>query len=177
MAADEDNQDRKAETPSRGTLVSLFRPGHPRIQLPVALDQRTGRELTISPAVFAAPNPSRIWESIGEMQIDPARLARNGLFLKPEHHGITRYFDMMRTRIAQAMAKEGMSRLAITSPTSGCGKDFVLANLALSLGRLPSCRTVLMDLDLRQPRLASLFAQSATQPLIEVLVHTSETAG
>ena len=37
MAADEDNQDRKAETPSRGTLVSLFRPGHPRIQLPVAL--------------------------------------------------------------------------------------------------------------------------------------------
>ncbi|NPD13871.1 CpsD/CapB family tyrosine-protein kinase [Xinfangfangia sp. D13-10-4-6] len=173
MAADEDDQDhsrdRSPGQAARAAQISLFRPGQPRIQLPVALDQRTGREISISPAVFAAPNPSRIWESISELQVDPAALVRNGLFLKPEHHTITRYFDMLRTRIAQAMAKEGMSRLAITSPTSGCGKSFVAANLALSLGRLPSCRTVLLDLELRRPRLASLFAQASAPALIDFL--------
>ncbi|WP_157970863.1 CpsD/CapB family tyrosine-protein kinase [Pseudogemmobacter bohemicus] len=170
MGAEDNDQDRNAESTARGSLVSLFRPGHPRISLPIALDQRTGREITIPPSVFAGPNPSKVWESIGEMQADPARLIRNGLFLKPEHHQITRYFDMLRTRIAQAMAKEGMSRLAITSPRAGCGKSYVAANLALSLGRLPSCRTLLMDLDLRRPRQAGLFAQSTAPQLLEFLL-------
>ncbi|SEB49822.1 Chromosome partitioning ATPase, Mrp family, contains Fe-S cluster [Rhodobacter sp. 24-YEA-8] len=169
MGAEDNNQDRKAGAAARGTAVSLFKPGHPRINLPIALDQRTGREISISPAVFASPNPSKVWESIGEIHVDAARLVRNGLFMKPEHHQITRYFDMLRTRIAQAMTKEGMSRLAITSPRAGCGKSYVAANLALSLGRLPSCRTVLMDLDLRHPRLASLFAQTPSPQLLEFL--------
>src|SRR5690606_896928 len=169
MGADDDNHSRKAEAVARGSAVSLFRPGQPRLNLPIALDQRTGRQLSISPAIFAGPNPSRVWESIGETRVDAALLARTGLFLKPEHHQTTRYFDMLRTRIAQAMAKEGMTRLAITSPRSGCGKSYVAANLALSLGRLPSCRTVLMDLDLRLPRLAGLFGQMPAPQLIEFL--------
>jgi Mrp family chromosome partitioning ATPase len=46
----------------------------------------------------------------------------------------------------------------------------VAANLALSMARLPSCRTVLMDLELRQPELAHLFGQKDATPLIEFLM-------
>ncbi len=68
------------------------------------------------------------------------------------------------------MAKHGWTRLAVTSPTHGCGKSFVAANLALSLARLPSCRTVLMDLELRAPQLAALFGRKDAAPLIEFLM-------
>ena len=63
-------------------------------------------------------------------------------------------FDLLRTRLLQALKARGWSRVAITSPTKACGKTFVAANLALSLARRPSCRAVLMDLDLRIPSLA-----------------------
>ncbi|VDC27698.1 CpsD/CapB family tyrosine-protein kinase [Pseudogemmobacter humi] len=160
----------KSRSAVRPGYVSLFRPGHPRIESAVTLDQRTGREIMLAPENFAAPNPSRVWESIGEVQVNPDRLARNGLFPKAEQHPATRIFDMLRTRIAQAMTKEGWNRLAVTSPGPGCGASFVAANLALALGRLPSCRTVLMDLDLREPKLADLFGQTDAQPLLDFLM-------
>ncbi len=69
-------------------------------------------------------------------------------------HGV---FDMMRTRVAQAMTERGWSRIAITSPTKNCGKTFVSANLALSLARRRSLRVGLLDLDLRLPSLAGIF--------------------
>ena len=65
-------------------------------------------------------------------------------------------FDLLRTRLLQALKARGWSQVAITSPTKGCGKTFVAANLALSLSRRASCRTVLMDLDLRMPSLATV---------------------
>ena len=80
------------------------------------------------------------------------------------------YFDMLRTRVLQALSAKGWTRIAVTSPTHGCGKSFVAANLALSMARLPSCRTVLMDLELREPELAHLFGQKDAAPLIEFLM-------
>jgi Mrp family chromosome partitioning ATPase len=65
-------------------------------------------------------------------------------------------FDVLRTRLLQTLRARGWRRVAITSPTQGCGKTFVAANLALSLSRRASCRTVLMDLDLRIPSLAAV---------------------
>ncbi|MFV0493070.1 MAG: P-loop NTPase [Pseudorhodobacter sp.] len=45
----------------------------------------------------------------------------------------------------------------MTSPTHGCGKSIVAANLALSLARRPSGKTVLLDMELRAPQLAYWF--------------------
>lgn len=67
-------------------------------------------------------------------------------------------FNMLRTRVAQAMAAEGWTRIAITSPTKGCGKSFVSANLGLALARRKQARIGLIDLDLRRPSLARVFA-------------------
>lgn len=46
-------------------------------------------------------------------------------------------------------------RIAITSPTKGCGKTLVATNLAFSLARQSDIRTALVDLDLRAPGVAS----------------------
>ncbi|WP_170311941.1 CpsD/CapB family tyrosine-protein kinase [Sulfitobacter sabulilitoris] len=63
-------------------------------------------------------------------------------------------FDLLRTRLIQTIKLNGWSRIAISAPTSGCGSTFTAVNLALSLSRVPGSRTVLMDLNLRNPGVA-----------------------
>ena len=171
LMSQEDAGDRSKPGPgARRAQVSVFRPGQPIAPGNVTLDQRTGREIFLTPAAIVPFNPARVWESITEVSTYPEYWERNGLFADSAHSPVTRTFDMLRTRVLQALSKEGWTRIAVTSPTHGCGKSFVAANLALSLARLPSCRTVLMDLELRDPQLAELFGVPDAQPLIEFLM-------
>lgn len=60
-------------------------------------------------------------------------------------------FDLLRTRLLQALRDHGWNRVAVTGPTAGCGATFTAVNLALALARIPGSRTVLMDMNLRSP--------------------------
>ncbi len=106
---------------------------------------------------LATRNPERVWESLSAVTLNEAALNGKGLFPNPQQSKATSYFDILRTRLLHAMQERGWKRIAITSPTHGCGKTFVAANLALSLARRPSSKTVLLDMELRQPGLAKLF--------------------
>jgi capsular exopolysaccharide synthesis family protein len=92
-------------------------------------------------------------------------------------------------RLAQQVKRQAgrrrMSSIVVTSPLGGDGKTTVSCNLAVSLARLDRSRTVvLVDLDLRRPRVAEslglsvdvgvdeLLAQKAT--LDEALMETDE---
>jgi protein-tyrosine kinase len=67
----------------------------------------------------------------------------------------SRSFDMLRTQVLQAMDNSGWQFLAITSPTAGCGKTVTACNLAMSIARLPERSVLLVDLDLRKPKVAT----------------------
>lgn len=125
------------------------------------MNMRLGAGPTAAPApepqVDEATAPrTDAWEMLDRLSLDPRRLAQNRIVsagrVDPAHVA----FDLLRTRLMQALSARGWSRVAITSPTKGCGKTFVAANLALSFARRPSLRTVLMDLDLRIPNLANV---------------------
>jgi capsular exopolysaccharide synthesis family protein len=60
-------------------------------------------------------------------------------------------FNRLRTRLLKALKDNNWRRVAITSPSPASGKSVVAVNLALSMARVPHCRTVLIDLDLRKP--------------------------
>jgi Mrp family chromosome partitioning ATPase len=149
--------------------VSLFRPGQPVAHPPVTIDQRTGHEIFATPQIFTPIPASRVWESIGPVTLDSDRLSGNGLFTTAGTNPAVSVFDMLRTRLLQALREKGWQRIAITSPTHGCGKSFVAANLALSLARLTAKRTILMDLELRRPHLAGIFGVTDAAPLREFL--------
>jgi Mrp family chromosome partitioning ATPase len=150
-----------------GPRVPLFRrPSGP--VPPVRLDQRTGREVETPAAPDASP--AQVWESLAKVAVDAGLLHRNGLFPDAESQPPGRPFDLLRTRCLQVMARKGWTRLAVTAPTPGCGTSLVAANLALALARLPACRTVLMDLNLRAPRLAGLLGQTGAGPLAQALL-------
>ncbi|WP_434052573.1 MAG: CpsD/CapB family tyrosine-protein kinase [Roseibium sp.] len=89
-----------------------------------------------------------------QVNIDLKHLERKRIVSKsmddPNHIA----FNLLRTRVRQAMADNKWKSLAITSPTPACGKTMVTLNLAFSLSRNPGLKTVVVDLDLRRPSIA-----------------------
>lgn len=152
MAEDSDMQSRR----DRAAPASVFRPGRSAEREANTPDLILGREIFTDSYPLALFNPARVWESLNAKSLDAGHLAGNGLFTNPDQSPAGAAFDILRTRVAQAMAERGWKRIGITSPTHGCGKSFTAANLALALARRPGSRTVLMDLDLRRPNLHSL---------------------
>lgn len=158
-----------ARTPSLPRGVSLFRPGQAPARRPVTLDQATGREIFAAPLPIALFNPAKVWESLAPVTLNVDHLTGNGLFPDGSTDPAPAAFDMLRTRLLQGLAQRDWRRVAVTSPTHGCGKSFVATNLALSLARRPDSRTVLLDLDLRRPQLAGLLGLKDIGPLQDFL--------
>jgi Mrp family chromosome partitioning ATPase len=116
--------------------------------------------------------PAKVWESLVPVTLDAGWLEGNGLFPNSSTDPAPAAFDILRTRILLAFQEHGWRRIAVTSPTHGCGKSLVAANLALSLARRPGSRTVLMDLELRRPGLAALLGLRDSGPLRDFLTGT-----
>ena len=163
----DDRSDTRTGNPQRS--VSLFRPGRAPARTVVALDKAMGRDIFPAPLPAIVFNASRVWESLAPVTLDVDHLTGNGLFPAASGDPAATAFDMLRTRLLQGLAEKGWHRIAVTSPTHGCGKSFVATNLALSLSRRPESRTVLMDLDLRRPQLAGLLGLTDIGPLAEYL--------
>lgn len=74
---------------------------------------------------------------------------------KNQNNQMEEIFRSMRTNL-QFMLKEGQKIILFTSSTSGEGKTFNAANLAVSFALLGK-KAILVGLDIRKPRLAELF--------------------
>ena len=120
---------------------------HPQDSLPIA-----------SSHSIADPNAPR-WQDL--QMANPgnkrARFAAMPVVDSERNSPTVRAFDLLRTRLRQTAQERGWRNIAITAPTSGCGNTFISVNLALSLSRIPGSRTVLMDMNLRDPGVARAF--------------------
>jgi Mrp family chromosome partitioning ATPase len=142
--------------PQRGPVASLFRPGQIVSAPAMTLDLVKGREIFTAPLAPLRVNPAKVWESLSAVQLSVEKLQGNNLFPIPSNQPAALAVDQLRSKILHGLATKGWKRIAVTSPTHGCGKSFVATNLALSLARRPASRTALIDLDLRRPQLAGL---------------------
>lgn len=113
------------------------------------------RVLRTAESAADATGSGDLWERFRSVTLDPRHLARRRLISAGREDPAYVTFDVLRTRLLQALKARGWSRVAITSPTKGCGKTFVSSNLAFSLART-SRRIALMDMDLRIPSLATV---------------------
>lgn len=123
-------------------------------ELPAILTNQGGGAMVSVDPVPPRNNPARHLESLSPVQFVTEHLVGNNLFPLASSEPTAAAFDVLRGSVLQGLKEKGWNRIAVTSPTHGCGKSFVAANLALSLARRPDSRTLLMDLDLRQPGLA-----------------------
>jgi Mrp family chromosome partitioning ATPase len=116
---------------------------------------RLGREIT--------------WENLPTLEVDRHTMGENRIVTIDRSDPAHVPFDMLRTRVLQNMRQNNLTSVAITAPTPGCGTSFVALNLAFSLAHQHDCRTLLVDLNLKQPRIGDLLGAKATASMEEYL--------
>jgi len=117
----------------------------------------------MAPAPVARPvvpsthtGPADRWQALETVSLDAKHLRRNRIVSHGRGDPAHLAFDVLRTRLLKVFRNNGWTKLAVTSPTRGCGKTVVSANLALSLARQRDLKTLLFDVNLRSPGLAAV---------------------
>jgi len=106
-----------------------------------------------TPAPASGEDLAAAWMELAEAPLDPRRLAAGRIVAhRPGPEAAA--FDLMRTNLMRHLRVHGWTRVAITSPTSACGKTTTSLNLAFSLARQADLRVMLLELDLRRPAMA-----------------------
>ena len=100
------------------------------------------------------------WQGLGEFFPSLKTRAAHGIVAGDKFNTASTAFDLVRTKLMQTLKHYSWKSVAITSPNPQCGKSFVALNLAFSLANLEDTRTVLMDMDLRDPSLATMLEMS-----------------
>jgi len=83
-------------------------------------------------------------------------------------------FRSLRSRLYSVRKERSLKSLLVVSALPGEGRTFVAANLARVLALQSGCRVLLVDGDLRKPRLHSAFGTAAQPGLSEYLLRESE---
>jgi protein-tyrosine kinase len=101
--------------------------------------------------------------------------ADNLLFLgAKEENQRSEEFRALRSRLCQLRDTRRLRNLLIASSLPHEGKSFIAANLALVMALQPECKVLLVDGDLRSPRMHSLFGTSAEPGLSEYLLNEAD---
>jgi protein-tyrosine kinase len=85
-------------------------------------------------------------------------------------------FRKLRSKLYQIQGNENLRTLLVTSTVPAEGKTFVALNLALAITRQQGRRVLLVDGDLRAPKLASCLGVPATPGLTEFLCGAADEA-
>lgn len=92
----------------------------------------------------------------------------------PFSEGVESFRDLRSQLVLGVLGDPQQRRaLAITSSDVGDGKSFVSANLAVAFSQLPG-RTLIIDANLRQPRLHKVFGVEARSGLTSILAGRAE---
>jgi protein-tyrosine kinase len=91
-------------------------------------------------------------------------------------HG-TEVFRALRSRLFQLQKNSPLKSLLITSAAEKEGRSFVAVNLAHAMALQPECRVLLIDADLRTPKLHSILGASSSPGFSEYLMQEVEEFG
>ncbi|ANY82259.1 chromosome partitioning protein (plasmid) [Microvirga ossetica] len=116
------------------------------------------------------PDENLTWMRLRQMKVDESRAADERIVTITRTNPAHFPFDILRTKMLRIMRENKWTSVAITSPTVGCGKTVVGLNLAFSFASLLDCRTVLVDLDLRQPKVADVLGMGQLSSIEDFLV-------
>lgn len=84
-------------------------------------------------------------------------------------HSSAERFRTLRSRLSQARDTRPLKKILVTSSVPAEGKSFITANLAQSFVRQADRRVLLIDADLRAPRLHTALGTNSTPGLTEYL--------
>ena len=113
----------------------------------------------VTPRTNTGNDPARAWLRLNEVDL-PKDAPLLSLFPRKAEVAT----DLLQSRLMRQMRQEKIRKLAISSPTSGCGSEALAAQLSLGISRQTDTRVMILDLDMRDPKLARLFGMSTIAP-------------
>jgi len=116
-----------------------------------AEDEMAGRPRAGSPNLDVPKSVSRI------LGVDPLHLERERI-LPPAAAGANGGpYKMLRTQVLRRLDKLGVNSLAVVGTAADTGKTLTAINLAIAIAAEPERTALLVDLDLRRPRVHRRF--------------------
>lgn len=153
-----------------------------KVKAQQASEAGRGRSLHQGTVVARNPSVAREHDELGDIRYQYTRvvklqkdhLEKNRIvaFNKDNPSGIS--FDLLRTHVLQKMEENGWRTLAITSPTPEAGKTVVAINLAMSIAQQTNRTAMLVDFDLRRPKVGAYLGIPMEKSLNDMLDGTSE---
>lgn len=89
------------------------------------------------------------------IKLDSAHLEKMRIVSQTKSDVNSYSFDSLRTQILQKMEENNWRTIAVVSPTPQSGKTLVSINLAISIAHQPQKTVILVDFDLRRPKVAT----------------------
>ena len=130
------------------------------VALPAALDAEsppTESPLEAEPAPAVDHTPFD-FSTVRVITTDPAVLRANRVLIESAaRQPAEGAYRMLRTRVMRAMRGRGWRRLGITAAGANEGKTLTALNLAISMAAQRTQPVVLVDLDLRRPKINQYF--------------------
>lgn len=108
------------------------------------------------------------------VELNSQHLEKNRIVAYNKSESATWIFDKLRTQVLQKMQENNWKTIAILSPTPACGKSFVSINLAISIANQPQKTAMLVDFDLRKPRVAKYLGLDCEKSLNDYLEGRAE---
>lgn len=103
------------------------------------------------------------------IKLDQSSLERNRIVSHAKNNIYSGIFDSLRTQVLHKMEENGWKTIAVVSPTPASGKTFVSINLAISIAHQPQKTAILLDLDLRRPKIANYLGLNVAQSMNDYL--------
>ena len=92
------------------------------------------------------------YEHTKTIGLDHAWLEKHRVVALNKNERASWTFDLLRTQVMQKMEERGWRTLGVVSPTPEAGKSVVSINLAMSIARQSHKTALLVDFDLRRPK-------------------------
>jgi len=101
----------------------------------------------------------------------PVNELREKRIITEQQNSISDAYRILRTQVLQRLNDKNWNTLAITSPGGGAGKSLTAINLAMSLAREVDNTVLLIDANLRSPKLDKYFDFHSDFGLSDYLLH------
>lgn len=108
------------------------------------------------------------------VKLQMKHLEKNRIVAFNKNNAMSMNIDLLRTQVLQKMKENGWRILAITSPTPEAGKTVVAINLAISIAQQTDKTVMLVDFDLRRPKIGAYLGIPMERSLNDFLDGTAE---
>ena len=132
---------------------------------PVADTMRSTQEV----AEAAAESKSPMYTHTRVLTLSEKHLEENRVVVFPDSPEVMDHYSLLRTQVLQRTRAQGHNALMITSVLDGEGKSVTAINLAVSMAREVQQTVMLVDTDLRQPKISRYLGCTAEKGLSDYL--------